>query len=451
MGHPLWNLLEYPTALQGLKEHTPQISGISVFAVILLLAGCGGDSRFSEKTPEEFNGHATLKPSPGKAYSYAFKNTAKGYTTPTWGKEVPEKDRVALVDSSLWSSTCSGRLDFFWDGYASPRNPERSSDVGGGPGQWAGPVRARIAGELLACFKYNLRDLFLQEKTADGAHVWMEEYGRNGVVVEIDGVRAANPLREKPANPIDQFVWDGNEALFHPDGRSVRMKEDLYKCQARGNSCPGLLARNVNDEPKEGCKLCGRKEWVKSKKPGDWLAETRYRIDSYSIGQYFLRGLQVEELAHRVLVMLPPVSALKDGARPATWTAPMQLWVVPAGEKAGGMSVPPPVIYEFTGELALGGLKTWHVRFQAAQRLETGTALRTGERIQGWDYSVSGEAWLEPSTLMPYRVLIRDTAVWYDVLSLAGRDSPTKYQPVMRRFENAVEYSRVPLSGLPSA
>lgn len=327
--------------------------------------------------PKSHKGHAVLSPEINQHYVYDFKIHSRNLMQPTANQADKNKKQEFLINATLWQSTCSGQLDYRFVGF-------KNSDVLASP---------------IAHFKYLLKDFKFEEKSMikDG-HTWDETYGLNDKAVSMsrDKTKRVDHMNEMIGDPRKWYI-DESEAQFLADGRSA-----LYKTNPIGE-----------------------------------FQKARYMSGSSVIGQYFFKGIKIEEIGHSVGTMLPPQAAV-DAMKATSWRSPLRFLV--NDDRLNQNS--PTIFWNFDGKKKFEGRDVLHVRFQAVRQVQKGKARMTGEVIQGWSYRLAGWAYLDVKDKMPVKIDMKRDFSWVDFLPYQRDGKQLKHQMLFHQYSHHIIMTR---------
>ncbi|MBF0243820.1 MAG: hypothetical protein HQL31_00925 [Planctomycetes bacterium] len=382
--------------------------------------------------------HLSLRPD--KSLGYAFTNLSLGSSSPAWNKDVPVEERKNKLENHIWESTCKGVISLEWKGYE---------------------VSAKLGAEL-ANFSYSLRGLEFQEASQSGEQKWKEQYGGNVIArVEVGGKgtelkrstgfiqsignfwklmtgsAAPSPLGEQLGDPCKDFLLLDNRASFFPDGRAAVYPQDLFGCSEHG-ALP-LLQPSGSAVPV--CPVCGKALSAEASK-GQLLSPANYyhnyQNQDAKIGQYYLKGIPVEELVHRIGIMTPP--ATKDGEPPVSWSTDFPFWL-----KVNGLDpAQPQMRWQWVSKTTHAARAAWLIRFQVSLKAKNAPSPSGELDIQNLSFSRHGEAYLDTESRMPLLVKVKDSLLWTDAFSYALKDKQPRHQIMQHHFENIFTAEGIP-------
>jgi len=264
-----------------------------------------------------------------------------------------------LLKPTFWASTCAGQFNLNWSGY---------EDIDGFK-------------EPIAKFKYQLRNLKFEEKTKiNMGNEWYEKYGESETPMMVKNNDAEeNTMGEMLGDPRDYFLHD-NSYIF---------------------LLPNALA---------------------AKKDGKIFKEAFYMKNSADIGQYFFKGIRVEELAHKLFVMLPPLGHKEINK----WTTVSELPVRGDNEKE--------LVIHF--ESKRKGDESYLIKFNGQISFLKGKVKENGKVLQGWSYQIIGDAAIEQKTGMPIEIAIRENITWVQFIPFKASNQPLDHQLLKYNVSN---------------
>lgn len=350
--------------------------------LLLLCAGCGQQDVTTVSVDPVWRGHLSLQPAGTPLIEYRFQNATNGFSKPTWNSDVPPEERKPLVPPHAWASTCAGILNVQWMGY------QNLGEIG--------------ENQPLANFDYQLRDWSLEEGGANTENTWSSLYSpEKEISLARNGKPLQYPMGYMIGIPRKQYVDNTSRALFWPNGSALRDG--------------GRIKKKAN-----------------------------YRVETYSVGQYFLKGFSVEELVHRIGCPTPPSAT----GRPESMKGQRYEWPF-ASDVASAVpmegDLPGNLIYQVVGEEDWRGRGVYKIQYRAQQKYQRAKILSTGAEVQGYEFFGTGELLMDRQSRMVCTLVAEDRAVWYDVVTLVRYNQPDRHQVVSRNIENTLRFEALNL------
>ncbi|MBF0196752.1 MAG: hypothetical protein HQL32_03545 [Planctomycetes bacterium] len=345
-----------------------------IFPVTLLFifGGCGKESsELPLDAPKSWLGHHVMEPGK-KSYRYQFENLSTGQLT----SKMPEGAKYPeRLKDSIWQSTTKGELNFQFQSYQSHKKRP----------------------EPLATFQYTLRDLSFAESTSsDGGLSWSEEYNDEDVVkMTQQDLSRDDAMGEMLGDPRDHFLRRHSLAQFLPNG----------------------IAAKING------KVLQRANYIDRK------------FDTASIGQYFLKGIPVEEIAHRIGIMTLPKKGVVDGL---SWQVPLECFVVSLEKGAAKDQM----TWTYVSKLNHEGKEAYVLTFKAQQKILRGRSVVSGAEVRGWFYDCQGKAIVEKDTSMPIELEIRESSGWVDSHDFQIIGIPKEKHHTIHHYKNTCTLKR---------
>jgi len=270
--------------------------------------------------------------------------------------QIPQQIDKTKTDSKLlkptfWNSTCAGQFDLKWQGY---------EEVDGFK-------------EPIAIFKYKLKNLKFEEKTKiNMGNEWHEIYGNSETPVMVKNDKTVeNPMGEMLGDPRNYFIHDKSFIYMLPNG-------------------------------------------LAAKKDGKIFKKSFYMNNSADIGQYFFKGIRVEELAHKLFVMLPPLG-IKEKYQ---WKTECEIPV------SGDDNKKLLIHYESQRK----NNTNYIIKFNGQISFMKGKIRENNKVVQGWSYQIVGDAAVEGKTGMPLEISIRENVTWVQFIPFQANSKPLNHQ-----------------------
>ena len=211
---------------------------------------------------------------------------------------------------------------------------------------------------FLARFDYKLGNIQFLESDVwpQQGRTWTEHYGgQPPVQMKEQGVARAEAMGEMRGDPRNYYLSGWSRAYFSSEGSAFR---ELGK-----------------------------------------LKEANYFKEPADIGQYFLGGFKVEELAHRLICTLP-----QKMENNFSWQVHQNRWVdAPPSQK-------PLVEKWICTKRELG----WVLSGEVSDSLEQTSISGLNRPVYKWLWKKTIKAWLDPIDLMPLEIEWRDEGSWLD-------------------------------------
>ena len=237
-----------------------------------------------------------------------------------------------------------------------------------------------------AQFDYTLSNL----KFLEGDHytqlgrTWTEQYGGEpSVQMKEQGVSRNDAMGEMRGDPRQYYLSAKSQAYFSSHGEALRENGQLNPAA--------------------------------------------YFKESADIGQYFLGGFKVEELAHRLICPLP--IKLEDQFK---WNFPVTRWVdAPPTEKA--------LVEHWSCLKVESG---WVLKCEISDRLERTSVSGLTYPVMDWIWKRTIKAWIDPLDLMPLEIEWQDEVSWGDKIQNVKDEKTGASTLLIHRWKNVFKARR---------
>lgn len=362
--------------------------------------------------PETWRGSKTLNPVKGKKYIYDFYVESSAIHTPSFQPNTPKEEQVPLFEQKEWQSTCSGVFDFRFQNYEEQ------------------------LGIPMANFKYNISRFAVEEWSRQGNTTWSDLYTTTTPAeLRVNGEIKANPMPHKIGTPAKTVAYE-SDAAFLPSGMGFRLNSNAYQC--KNPTCNEYVFSPFGKQPPSSCPYC------QTNTPPTLVAKQGqiYRIANYDQdparpSNHYLKGVRIEEQAHRIGVMLPPENSTPGGS--IQWQTPMPNWVIPA--EGDPTQHKPVTTWRYLGEVKHKGKTLWKVEGMTTQSLPKARPIEDPQvTVQNWKFQSRIEALIDPADGMSVEVKVEDQSSWYDAVGYPRQGQ--KFQIVSHYYKINYRASR---------
>jgi hypothetical protein len=262
----------------------------------------------------------------------------------------PKNPTEHLIQPIVWASTCSGELNLNWKGYHEVEEFE----------------------EMIAQFVYQLKDLKFEERTKmKSGNEWKEIYtGSEKPTMIKNGKKVINPMGEMLGDPKDYFIHKNSRIFLLPNA-------------------------------------------IPAKKNGKIFRKASYMKNTADIGQYFLKGVRVEELAHKLFIMLPPLGDQMKN----TWKNQVEL---PVLDQEGKKLV---LNYE-----SIRKKEVFIIKFSGQLSFLKGKNRSSNKLLQWYTLNMFGDVAVDINSGMPIEIAIKENISWVEFLPFQNAHSQDRHQ-----------------------
>ena len=241
-------------------------------------------------------------------------------------------------------------------------------------------------------FNYTIDNLVLEESDQIPKWLWSwdESIGENAkVVFRTNGLTKSKPMGSMLGDPRDYFLKSDNKLSF---------------------STEGVPSKNQN---------------------GDLVEKLKFLDHPAFIGQYFLRGIPLDEVLHRSIVHLPP----KQLKNELSWKRNHRSHLKYDSKLT------------FTEDwsakkIKLEGIDFWEIKMTLKQSIPKGSTSKNETNFQQWTIERHLTAIVSPKDGMCKEIDIEEKGSWIDLLSYQNKKSEMVHQPQKHKFKNLFRLKR---------